>query len=50
MSNPASGAAARMYAGGPPDLDNLVVEDAVSGDAYRYVNPGWKRVRPRVDG
>lgn len=44
MSDPAWGATARIFAGGPPGQDNLVVEDAVNGDAYRHLNPGWQRI------
>ena len=44
MSDPVRGTAARIFAGGPPGQDKLVIEDAVTGDAYRYLNPGWQRI------
>jgi hypothetical protein len=44
MTDPVRGTAARIFAGGPPGQDNLVVEDAANGDAYRYLNPGWQRI------
>jgi hypothetical protein len=44
MIDPASGALARIYAGGPPGADNLIIEDASTQDAYRYTVSGWKRI------
>ena len=44
MIVPTRNTVARIFAGGPPGQDNLVVEDAVTGDAFRYLNPGWQRI------
>ena len=44
MSDPIRGTPARIFAGGPPGQDKFVIEDAVTGDAYRYLNPGWRRI------
>jgi hypothetical protein len=44
LEDPMRGTPARIFAGGPPGQDRLVIEDAVTGDAYRYLNPGWQRI------
>lgn len=44
LKNPSSGVMARIFAGGDSTMDNLVVEDAVTHEAYLYLNPGWQRI------